>query len=734
MDYWCALWFWPISQAELLPSRSEFLFEMDLILRGTMQTNNPQKQLSFISDEEDKVMIQDVDLDQLCELFPRLALVRKIANDNKFMHWELEFADVFADKGGFDLVIGNPPWVLLGWNEQNLLSDSNPMFAVKKLTATQTAKQRNDSLSNSSIYSLYFKEYESLIGQQNFLGAIENYPDLTGIKANLFKCFLPQAWQFGSVTGVSAFVHPDGVYDDPKGGLLREKLYPKLRYHFQFENELNLFEGTNDHGRMRFALNIYSNTISSSFDTISNLFHPSTVDECYDETITGNVPGIKDEEGNWNTNGHPQRIIKVGQKELELFANLFDGNDEWEKARLPMLHAETFINILSIFASQNKHLEDIEGVYSTILLDETQAQLNGVIVRKEHFPESCLDLIYSGTHIGIANSLFKSSRKICQANSHFDPIDLSSIPSDYLQRCNYSPSGSESDFSSKIPEVEGKKYHAYSKLIARRMLNQSGERTLIPAITPPFTTCINTLTSIIFINQIDLALTEGLFSSLPYDAYIKLLGRNDFYFETAKTMPIPESVVNKSIIARTIMLNCLSDYYLDLWSQCFLDEFSKQTWSKSDSRLDNKRFSTLTSEWTWDTPLRTDYERRQALVEIDVLTAMALGMTLEQLKTIYRIQFPVLQQYEANTWYDANGRIVFTTNRSLVGVGFDRKAWEGNVKGAPAGKVFTREIEDDTLPGGPVKRTIEYVAPFDKCDREQDYETAWKFFEEKYGK
>lgn len=78
----------------------------------------------------------------------------------------------------------------------------------------------------------------------------------------------------------------------------------------------------------------------------------------------------------------------------------------------------------------------------------------------------------------------------------------------------------------------------------------------------------------------------------------------------------------------------------------------------------------------------------QALVEIDVLTAMALGMTLEQLKTIYRIQFPVLQQYEADTWYDANGRIVFTTNRSLVGVGFDRKEWEGNVKGAPAGKVF----------------------------------------------
>lgn len=111
MDYWCALWFWPISQADLLPSRAEFIFEMDLILRGTMQTTNIQTQTKIIETEsDDDVIIQDVNLDQLCEMFPRLALVRKIANDNKFMHWELEFADVFADKCGFDLVIGNPPW------------------------------------------------------------------------------------------------------------------------------------------------------------------------------------------------------------------------------------------------------------------------------------------------------------------------------------------------------------------------------------------------------------------------------------------------------------------------------------------------------------------------------------------------------------------------------------------------------------------------------------------------
>lgn len=41
---------------------------------------------------------------------------------------------------------------------------------------------------------------------------------------------------------------------------------------------------------------------------------------------------------------------------------------------------------------------------------------------------------------------------------------------------------------------------------------------------------------------------------------------------------------------------------------------------------------------------------------------------------------------------------------------------------------------DGQLFSVPGERTIEYVAPFDRCDREQNYETAWKFFEKKYGK
>ena len=54
----------------------------------------------------------------------------------------------------------------------------------------------------------------------------------------------------------------------------------------------------------------------------------------------------------------------------------------------------------------------------------------------------------------------------------------------------------------------------------------------------------------------------------------------------------------------------------------------------------------------------------------------------------------------------------YLTTAALWGLGFDRKEFELNMKDAPAGKKFYRTIMDDTMPGGPVERTIEYVAPF----------------------
>lgn len=705
MDYWCALWFWPIDKADLLPTRSEFLFDMSLILEGTMAAVNitdsaKDGQLSLFPTEMEQMALDIidtygtdtiVDIPRLRQENPRLDLAAQIADKNKFMHWELEFADLFAERGGFDLVIGNPPWIKITWNEQSVLSDRQPMFAVKKLSASETAKYRTDTLQYGDIRQLYFAEFEEMSGEQNFLNAVQNYADLKGQQTNLFKCFLPQAWMYNAECGVSAFIHPEGVYDDPKGGPLMV-----------------------------------------SFDTISNLYDAKSIVECYEGDSSMPIPKIKNTNGEWNVQGHPNRVISITKKELLIFANLFDGSDNWKQARLPAIYSKDLMDVLKLMARQKVTMSQCK-IYSSQIWDETNAQKDGTIRRNIHFPETLRDTIYSGPHIGVANPLFKASRSTCVLNSDYDNIDLTSVDENYIQRINYSPRCAIDEYCSRLPkDSDGNPTTIYYRLIARKMLNITGERTLICAIVPPKTAHTNGLIGFEFADLDSMICSAGTFASIPFDFFIKVMGKANLYSDNAGKLPIVQSKFDREITIRSLLLNCLTKNYCDIWNKVFKEEYKEVTWSKKDSRLDNAHFTELCKEWNQRFPLRTDFERRYGLVEIDVLTAMALGMTLQQLKTIYRIQFPVLQSYEADTWYDANGRITFTNNRSLVGVGFDRKEFELNMKNAPAGKKFYRTIMDDTMPGGPVERTIEYIAPFDRCDRARDYEIAWKFFEEKY--
>jgi len=753
MDYWCALWFWPIQKAELLPSRAEYINDMDLILRGVMHTGgNQNSQTNLFGAEEEEIPdIQDVDLEQLCTLIPRLALVKEIADQNHFLHWELEFADLFAERGGFDLILGNPPWIKIKWEENGVLSEQAPTFAVHNLTAKQSADNRDKVLKSINARKEYFAECISFLGMQSYFSAFTNYNELKGQQTNLFKCFLPQAWHFGADEGISAFIHPEGVYDDPNGDYLRTMLYPKLRKHFQFRNELKLFSEVH-HSRI-YSINIYSNKETGTFETISNLFVPSAVDECYEENYRTTISlGLKDENGDWNCCGCPERVLKVSNKELQAFARVYDGDKSaWRGARLPVLQIDAFMRVVSLVAKQEHTFANLGSeLFGTRMWDETNAQKDGTIKRLVDFPESLSSFIYSGPHFGVATPLLKTPRRICRLNSDYDSVDLEVIGNTYIQRSNYTPSCDSKVYYGRIPQTPwGTKCNDEYRLATRAMVDPVGRRSLISAIVPPKCGHINSVFMMNFKNPENLLLAAATFSSLPIDFIIKTTGKSAFLTDGAIKLPLFDKKAYLPALTRIALLNCVTRYYADLWKSVYCEEFRNTEWAKKDSRLSEETFSTLTEMWTPKTPLRSDYSRREALIEIDVLTAMSLGMSLKQLLLIYKVQFSILQAHEADTWYDANGRIAFTIDRSLNGVGFSRNEWEGSnmitpirrgheewdgiVKNAPAGYVFSRTITDDTMPGGPVERTIEYVAPFDRCDREQDYETAWKFFEEKYG-
>lgn len=746
MDYWCALWFWPIDQVELLPSRSMFINDLNLILVGTFPTEGNSnmleyQQISLFPTEQEEIISKisellpgqsEVDIDNLCMLFPRLALVRKIAEQNKFMHWELEFADLFAERGGFDLIIGNPPWVKVIWGEFDVLSEKQPQFVIKKFNAAQVKKEREKVLRDNFAKQDYLLEYATAAGGLNFYNSSTNYAVLKGQQTNLYKCFLPIASYISAETGVFSFIHPDGIYDDPKGGELRSFLYPKLRYHFQFVNEKLLFKEISD--TSIYGLNVYSNVTTGDFDMITHCYHPITIDMCYESDGETEIPGMKDSNGDWNIVGHPKRVVRIGKKELINISKVFDDPNNPDKTRLPAIYAKELMHVIQCFSMQTKKIGDYEdAVYMTQLLDETASQDNKVIITKSHFPDEIWDFVYCGPYISICNPLFKTPRRKCVEKSDYDRIDLTTITADYIQRSKYAIEQDHSEYILQSPTMQsGEKYVNTYRLAARKMLGLNQERTLMAAIIPAGTSHINGIYGMSFVSYRDMVYVCALMASLPYDYLIRALGKSNFLDDTAKKLPVPDSHLKDALITRALLLNCLSSHYSKLWNDVFKIEFCTEEWSKKDHRLSNTVFTRLSSSWSETYPVREDYMRHQLLVEIDVLTAMALGISLSQLKTIYKIQFPVHQNYESDTWYDANGRIVFTNNKSLVGVGVTRSEFEREMKDVPAGKKFYQNITDDTMPGGPIERTIEYVAPFDRCDREQDYETAWKFFEEKY--
>lgn len=803
MDYWCALWFWPITESSRLPSREEWWMEVGAILEGNVVDIEPQTTLDLLhAAEVPQVLLPDVQptfegfetqhllqqpadqpnlhdkfgqlrIKRLREHFPRVPVVEGIATRRRFMHWELCFADVLIQRGGFDLILGNPPWLRVEWNEAGVLGEYNPMFAIRGFSATELSRQREQAFARHiGLQRAWVEELQEAEGTQNFLNSMQAYPLLAGMKANLYKCFMPLAWGLNGTGGVTGLLHPEGPYEDPNGGTLREAIYVRLRLHLQFQNEERLFPIGN---RVKFSINVYGRKQSRpSFANIANLFIPSTVDACFKDDGTGLPGGIKTEDGYWNVGGHANRIVQVDEIALSTFAKLYDATGTpANRARLPALHAGALASVMRKLAASPSCLKDLAGEhFATVMWNETMQQDDGTILRRNSgdtkFPTKAEDWILSGPHFFIANPFNKTPKRVCETHKAYDCIDLESLPDDYFPRTNYWPMVDREEYRRRTPrvnwvepgETSSRLVTDYFRLVNREMISPAMERTHIVTLVPPGTGHIYTLLGHAFKDIRALCGALAYHQSLVADFFVKSTGMGHANTALAGQLPIPSSW-QPGVIGRSLGLNCLTSHYAPLWEQVYDLEFAEQQWSQpANSRLPQDFWSNLTGTWTRHCALRSDYARRMALVEIDVLVAQALGLTLDELLLIYRVQFPVMQGYERDTWYDINGRIVFTNSKGLVGVGLPRKGaaktpktriqapdgktregnfgwedlWEytatpeGGTPKVPDGTVITQWVTDDTLPGGP--RTVErrYVAPFARANREEDYRIAWEFF------
>jgi hypothetical protein len=778
MDAWCALWLWPLDKADLLPSRAEFLQGMAMILEGgftpdgslaapsvaefsdpapdfldQLEPDAPARDLFKAAEKRQDSLFRETNVEALIETFDWLTVAVEVAERERFVHFDLIFADVMKARGGFDLIVGNPPWARPGWNEGLVLADIDPLHAG--LSASDARSVLQEALTRAKGEKRFLREFVSTRGAMEVTSSDVMNPFAGGGSNNLYRCFVDLSFRLVAPKGNAALIHQDGHLGDPKSGTFRQHWYERITRYFEFRNQIKKKMFSEVDNNVRYSLNIYRGEVSEvSFDSFCSAFLPSQISDSYDHDGSGPVDGIKGDDGDWNTRGHLGRVVKIDWEALSVIHALSEEDsipvlqarfiqpysartlDVFRKmARFPKLDSAIPRTKRSVSAANGEKVVEIPLWQMGHDWNETTDQRNGTIKRETAFREA-EKMVLQGPLFHVGNPINKTPRTICNSNKAYDVVDLTTAPKDYLPRTNYGPAVEMAEYQRRMTRCrwDSTKRHAdFYRFAVRKMVALNGERSLVGAMIAPGFSHVNSVDSISFAEDWYLLNTAAMFTSLPFDFSIKASGKTNLHEHDVSALPWCS--LHDTAHHRSLRLACLTEPYEDIWNRN-KPHLNVLPWSSSDPRLALEGSVEGPATWDRTAGLRTEFARRMALVEIDVLVAQALSLTIEQLLEIYRINFPTMRQYEAGTWYDQNGRIVWTNNgNGLPGVGWldergkspGRAAWDKILADNPS--ELTCTAIDDTMPGGPREVTRHFVGPFTQCDRIEDYRRAWAHFE-----
>jgi hypothetical protein len=522
--------------------------------------------------------------------------------------------------------------------------------------------------------------------------------------------FMDQVWRnLRCGEGHVGFLHPTTYLTDPKGARLRKAAYERLRRYWSINNAMMLFEETSYWSE--YGIQIFGPAQRPSFMMMAGLVHPDTILPSLSHDGSGETPAIQHAVGGWDTRPHSRRVLNIDEDVLASWARLFDapGTPALE-ARLLRPVTTDDLDALRVLAEQPVRLA-YHDYHWTAGFHEKGAKEAGIIEWDTRIPDSWHEVILQGPQFTVATPFAKQPNERCKHNQDYTAWDLESLPESVVPRTNYQRSCTRDRYRGAVDTWNGRRSTLLWRVVWRRMTQPGLERSIQPAIIPPGPAYVDTVTGIAYANLVELGVTAGVLSSIPSDYLAKVSGRADLRDEFMRGLPVPrESPLDAAVLLRTLRLNCLTREYAPLWEELFDRAWLDEAWV--DALPTQRPLEDINPGWTMATPLRTDLDRRKALVELDALVALMLGLSADQLCAMYRTQFAVLRKYEFNMLFDANGRKI-AKDHQTAGVRQKKGDWE----------LVNQWIEN---PGS--VDLGQYEAPFFKPDREKEMRVAYEEF------
>lgn len=792
MDAWCALWFWPLTpevgevgsrEIPAPPTLNEWLSTIEKIVgtnyrehvearRGHADAKERVRSGGYLGDSRDAWNALNAvevffsadgcaDLDALEEATPWLAHAREIAREQRFFHWELDFAPVF-ERGGFDFQVGNPPWVRPMFDEAGILSDFDPWWVLTNKPSEAAKKaRREESLAILGATEALLAGATDNAGTGDYVASHSMYPELKGTQPDLYRVFMSRAWASSAPNGIVTLLHPPTHLADARAYPLRGATYPRLRRHWRIVNELRLFDEV--HHMTEYSVNVYGKPYESEqlgFLAAMSVFHPSMIEGSLRHDGSGPVPGSKDEHGKWNLTPHRGRILAVDISTLRLWHEVMEDGDESIPVTASRILASPNAASAEVLAklARGAKIASLNPQFHSGW-HETGARRDGYFEQRWGATESWNDVILQGPYFHIATPLSKSRNKSMKNNLDYTDVDLETLEADALPVTEYKPiyghnqDGErdtrryDSSYGEWVLERDDKgkptkttRVRDHYRIMWRRMAgNRQSMRTLISSIMPPGSAHVHPVISmgIVEKNGADqtrsLALAQAAMSSLLSDFFIRSTISSDIFPSSIDRLPLIPSdhPLAPAALLRVLRLNCLTSAYADLWNEIAemdYDAFRGDAWAGGHDRADRPALGDVPREWNETVPLRRDEDRRQALVELDAIMAHVTGVSIDELATIYRTQFGVLVGYDHG---EGQGAYIFDANGRQVPYAL-RSAWvkAGRPESEAEQASFDAEVRTVAHPGSGVEYT--YELPFRILDREADMREAYAEFARRY--
>lgn len=236
-NLWTSVFFWPLTKESAAEVPTEDVFR--LFKDGSLELSNSME-----------------------------GLAESLARQHRFFHWHLEFPEVFGDEGGFDCVLGNPPWERTALEELEFFATRSEEVLMAQTTAERRSVIEALEKEDSPLYYEYLNAKRAADTANLFINSSSRYELGARGRLNTYAIFTDLGISLISNSGRLGMVVPTGIaIDSPMQNFCRFIMWERrLVSLIDFENKKPIFPSV--HREQKFCLLTLTGSPRSSEDPI----------------------------------------------------------------------------------------------------------------------------------------------------------------------------------------------------------------------------------------------------------------------------------------------------------------------------------------------------------------------------------------------------------------------------------------------------------------------------------